>query len=438
MRPYTADQRVENLGEYASGAVYKDFPNATQFTEGVEPRSTLPAKWWNWFQGKSTKNISLTAQALLDIYGELNNLFTRAGIAPGVSGDTSPQLNAVLQALLYANPDQSARIISTNKTIITTFALVDKFFVDTAGIIVTFPDITGESTVLYRHAELMNISSGSFTVEFVGASGLGNLVIPAGGKVSVYVVKKSDGTYCWRHDWHYRNASLAYTPVSRDSNSRFKAGAPLEGDDVARLADTYPKVGEVYIQYPGQSAPGSLFPNTVWVNISSSYPGAFFRAEGGAASSFGGGQQSAQNLTHSHSGTTGTESVDHSHSGNTGGISANHTHGVGMSDAGSHNHFDGGAHVPSDNPALWGRASVGTAADCYRTDSTSGTYNCYTSTGGSHSHPAWTGNVSSDHTHYITTGGRSAAHTHTITVGSEGGSDLRPINFTMRMWKRES
>jgi len=52
-----------------------------------------------------------------------------------------------------------------------------------------------------------------------------------------------------------------------------------------------PPVGFVYIRFPGMDDPNTLFPGTTWENISSQYPGAFFRAEGGNASAFGSGLQ---------------------------------------------------------------------------------------------------------------------------------------------------
>lgn len=57
-------------------------------------------------------------------------------------------------------------------------------------------------------------------------------------------------------------------------------------------------LGTVYIQFPGETAPATLLGGT-WTNISSQYAGRFFRtpdgyyfrAEGGAATSFNGGNQ---------------------------------------------------------------------------------------------------------------------------------------------------
>lgn len=48
-----------------------------------------------------------------------------------------------------------------------------------------------------------------------------------------------------------------------------------------------PAINHVYIQFRGQSAPTTLYPGTSWQNISSTYAGRFFRAEGGDAAAFG-------------------------------------------------------------------------------------------------------------------------------------------------------
>lgn len=48
-------------------------------------------------------------------------------------------------------------------------------------------------------------------------------------------------------------------------------------------------VGSIYLQLAGQAAPADLFGGT-WSNVSASYAGLFFRAEGGKAASFGSSQ----------------------------------------------------------------------------------------------------------------------------------------------------
>jgi hypothetical protein len=65
------------------------------------------------------------------------------------------------------------------------------------------------------------------------------------------------------------------------------------------LVDNTMPVGAVYIQMKGQIDPAALFGGT-WSNVSSLYSGAFFRAEGGNASTFGSEQQDMMLQSHSH------------------------------------------------------------------------------------------------------------------------------------------
>ena len=52
-----------------------------------------------------------------------------------------------------------------------------------------------------------------------------------------------------------------------------------------KISNSMP-VGAIYVQFSGQSSPSELFGGT-WSNVSSSYAGLFFRAEGGSAAAFG-------------------------------------------------------------------------------------------------------------------------------------------------------
>ena len=56
-------------------------------------------------------------------------------------------------------------------------------------------------------------------------------------------------------------------------------------------------IGAIYIQYAAQADPTTLFGGT-WENVSATYAGLFFRAEGGAAAAFGSTQtDGAPNIT---------------------------------------------------------------------------------------------------------------------------------------------
>lgn len=62
----------------------------------------------------------------------------------------------------------------------------------------------------------------------------------------------------------------------------------------AWVATTAP-IGMCYIQFPGAYAPSTIFGGT-WSNISSSYAGDFFRAEGGNARAFESGEQTGSTI----------------------------------------------------------------------------------------------------------------------------------------------
>jgi hypothetical protein len=139
------------------------------------------------------------------------------------------------------------------------------------------------------------------------------------------------------------------------------------------LAKMWVPVNFVYVQFPGMSLPAELMLGT-WTNISSSFAGEFFRAEGGPALAFGAGEQASQNLAHSHGNITG-------------GMNANITH----------------AHV------------YGTAG------SISGPGSC-----------ARDSNGGQEKTNGVST--TSIPHTHGINA--EGGTEARPTNMTIRIWRK--
>lgn len=170
-------------------------------------------------------------------------------------------------------------------------------------------------------------------------------------------------------------AARAHSYVRRDANGRAQIAAPSADADIANrgwVRDYCIPIGMVYIQGPADAAPSTLWPGTTWTNVSSEEAGLFRRFEGGAASAFGGGTQASQNKTHSH--TTGNPSSDHSH------IMPNHRNGA-------------------------------------------------TASGGGSLQPVHT-SVGSD----SSTGGVSSWHTH--TVSSDGGTEARPDNVTVRKWRR--
>lgn len=80
-------------------------------------------------------------------------------------------------------------------------------------------------------------------------------------------------------------------PVAGDQ-SRF-----LRGDGTWATIPPSMPIGAIYVQFAGQTDPTTLFGGT-WENVSATYAGLFFRAEGGAAAAFGSTQtDGAPNIT---------------------------------------------------------------------------------------------------------------------------------------------
>lgn len=133
-------------------------------------------------------------------------------------------------------------------------------------------------------------------------------------------------------------------------------------------------IGFVYIQFPGMSLPSNLMMGT-WSNISSNFAGDFFRAEGGNALAFEGGEQPSANLLHTHG------------NGSTGGMSGNDPHA----------HSNGMASMSVSSASGSQRATPPPASN---------------------------------------TGSTSIAHTHSIA--SSGENESRPVNKAIRIWQRQS
>ncbi len=179
-------------------------------------------------------------------------------------------------------------------------------------------------------------------------------------------------------------------------------------DGVRNRYVSTPPIGFVYTRYPGQDDPATIFPGTTWSNISSNFPAAFFRAEGGAAATFQGtlgAVQAAQNLSHTHGSPI------------TSGAGSSHAHAVGSLTIGgeaAHTHGPGTGTVFATNAGSGG----------------------FLASGGSYGSCGATG-AGSSHTHGISGSvGAESAHNHVVTVASDGGADLRPINYTIQIYKR--
>ena len=80
--------------------------------------------------------------------------------------------------------------------------------------------------------------------------------------------------------------AAAATKATQDGNGNVIVTTYATKAEVSSLGMP---VGSIYVQFSGQSAPADLFGGT-WSNVSSTYAGLFFRAEGGSAAAFGSSQ----------------------------------------------------------------------------------------------------------------------------------------------------
>ena len=91
---------------------------------------------------------------------------------------------------------------------------------------------------------------------------------------------------------YYVSTSFACTWIPRTSTYTIdgQSVSPQTSRPTPRginISEPPPPINFIYVQYRGQDAPATLFPGTTWSNVSSTYAGRFFRAEGGAAAAFG-------------------------------------------------------------------------------------------------------------------------------------------------------
>ena len=162
-----------------------------------------------------------------------------------------------------------------------------------------------------------------------------------------------------------------------------------------------PRIDEVYVQFPQQAAPQDLYICTKWTEIS--YAGAFFRASGGNAAAFiekSGvlSKQESQNKAHSH----------------------------GMDSAGGHRHDRGDMEISGAISGLG--VNMGASGACYVSSAYSGSNPRMVSDSDARTisflaSRTWTGNTS-----------ENGSHSH--TVHDDGGSESRPENYTIKIWKR--
>ena len=187
-------------------------------------------------------------------------------------------------------------------------------------------------------------------------------------------------------------------------------------------------IGEIYIQYPGEADPNTLFPNMTWQNVSSNYAGAFFRTKNGAFFRAEGGNAQSFNCTTYQSMGTSTANLS---IGNGGYTNCSGIH----------------SHSPSS-----------TMTPYYYTCTTLGNVLCMTASGSccwyvcagcpsSTGYPTCKLNTPITCCCYLPTNPSVGSatlysscvcysHFHYTYLCNSGSVETRPANYTIRIWKR--
>ena len=108
-------------GNYASNPLNPQYiaePSSTDYNRGVEPLTTLPAQWWNWFLNKFTSRFNKVNIYVKNIFNELSQLLSLSGITPdGTEGTpTTGQLNTMFSCC-YPNYVKTTLGLGTASTV---------------------------------------------------------------------------------------------------------------------------------------------------------------------------------------------------------------------------------------------------------------------------------------------------------------------------------
>ena len=285
-------------------------------------------------------------------------------------------------------------------------------------------------------------------------------------------------------------APKANKVAMRDSSGHVKTAASTTNDDainrsefatsagaMAKMMFNYVwPVGSVYTQYPGQKSPTELWGDfSTWQELD--YGGAFFRAKGGNASSFEASKtvsgMSGTSITiNAHGLTVGSVLYDKVHNEarvitaitNANVVVVNaafsysnitnllitqnsqnlqHTHtftgsAVNTDEKGDHSHTTNstsktltGTVRINDNIGVINKGYGGASGIC--TASTERNVGVY-GNNGLHSYDLY---IDAQHSHNTNTKG---AHTHSVTAAgtnsNNGGTEVRPVDYTYKIWKR--
>jgi len=421
---------------YAGSATrpeYVDMPTILQQQEGVAPLDTCPAQWWNAMWKLATRDINAFRDFVGDAFTEINNLLVKFNIT--LDDADSEQLYDFFHDDYVQNYLSTIFVNKSGDTIDGDLHIKGDLSVDGVGEEIISTELkVGANTITLRNdnpTALGNTELAGVVTENYDGNNHNNIIsVDKNGTarvgdidIATRILYSNDGTNFYTDEDLTVPATIGADEEVRDTGNQTSGGIEIyEGvtysnNDTQAIAtrednpvdgafmkwdaatkrlvsasasvqfDIAWPIGVTYTQYPGQKSPNELWSQfSTWEEID--YSGAFFRASGGNAASFieagqtlsPQGQATALNGIHGNSQTANT-STDGYHS---------HGYSYPYTRSGNSGLFDSG------NYALEFTSS---------------------STGGA-------GN------HY---------HSVTFTPSiSSNDTETRPVNYTVKIWKRVS
>ena len=228
MKPYTGDNVLETMNEYATLATYKNGPTPEQYQSGTVPLDTLPASWWNFFVGKLTKNEQRTSNALADLYQEFTDVLTKAGLTP------DPNEAQMVKAISAVGGGEAKASTFTN-TAPTLDMTVHGYELlvgqgTTGTITVALPDITPSMYLgtPYKGVRIVNAGRQGYMIHVYIPTNAGSIEINVGhGEFTTIAVRPAatSSGVTWVTDTH----SMSISSVNDESGAFRTAGYNAQG-----------------------------------------------------------------------------------------------------------------------------------------------------------------------------------------------------------------
>lgn len=419
----------------ASRPEYVDMPTTLQQQEGVAPMDTLPAQWWNAMWKLATQDINAFRDYVGDAFTEINNLLTKFGIT--LADADTEQLYDFFHDDYVQNYLSTLYVSKSGGTIDGDLHVKGDLSVDGIGEEIISTELkVGANTITLRNdnpAALGNTELAGVVTENYDGNNNNNIIsvdkngVARTGDIDIAtrILYSSDGTNFFTDEELTTPAVIGADEEIRDTGNQTSGGVeiyegitysnnntqaiatrednPTDGAfmkwdaatqslvsaSVSAQFDIAWPIGVTYTQYPGQKSPNDLWGlYSTWEEITD-YAGAFFRASGGNASAFigEGGTLTAQ----------GESIKSHNHTMN---------HGHSIYDPGhAHSHYLSSNYDSLGQPLYY-------SSGCQATGGYSGSQGTSSNATG------------------------ISVNNYNGNTGDTGGTETRPVNYTVKIWKR--